>query len=165
MHLWQRVVALAVAGVLFVLTQVPGWAQSDIPEPDPVPVTVTLTTDKIYYRPGEPVILTMTVRNIGSQPVTLLFNASQRYDFLIRHVPTGQVVWQWSLGKQFLWVLGTETLQPGEVRVVKEEWKQLSNANALVPTGFYRLDSVVTSSTPAALPSNPGFIQIGRRLF
>ena len=165
MHLWQRVVALAAASVLFASTQFPVWAQADPSEPEPVPVIVTLTTDKVYYRPGEPVIVTMTVRNIGSDPVTLRFNSSQRYDFFARQVPSGQVVWQWSFGKYFLWVLGAETLLPGETRVLTEEWKQQTNSNAQVPTGIYRLDGVVTCSTPAAISSNPAFIQIGRRLF
>jgi hypothetical protein len=161
MTLWRSLLSLAVASVLFAICPATGWAQAT----EPVPVTVTLTTDKVYYRLGDPVVMTMTIRNVGTQPVTLKFNSSQRYDFFVRHIPTNQVVWQWSFDRFFLWVLGGETLQPGETRVVKEEWRQSKNGGGQVPTGTYRLDGIVTSFDPAAIPSNPTFIQIGLRLF
>jgi hypothetical protein len=131
----------------------------------PPPIVVTLTTDKVYHRPGEAVVMTMTVRNVGLEPILLQFGSSQRFDFFVRHVPSNEVVWQWSFGRQFLWVMGGETLEPGETRIFKEEWKQVNNANAKVPTGLYKLEGVVTSYEPAALLSNPAFIQIARRLF
>jgi hypothetical protein len=135
------------------------------------PVTVTLATDRVYYRTGEPVVMRLTIRNVGTEPVTLNFSSSQRYDFVVRHVVTGEVVWNWSFDRYFLWVLGAVTLDPGETWVIAEEWKQQTNPGNQVRTGIYRLEGVIPTWSPELnweprpLLSSWSFIQIGRRLF
>jgi Intracellular proteinase inhibitor len=165
MRFWTRYLTLAAASVLLALVAAPVRAQMNEPIPDPVPLTITLTTDGAFYRSGQVVQMKMTIRNLGAEPITLRFNTSQRYDFVVRRVPDGAVVWQWSFNRYFLLSLGAETLAPGESREVIEVWNQQTNAGQPVPTGTYRLEGIVTSSDPAPLLSNPTFIQIGRRLF
>jgi Intracellular proteinase inhibitor len=164
MRFWTRFLTLAAAGVLLGLGAAPVRAQSTEPIPDPVPLTITLTTDGVYYRSGQPVRIKMVIRNNGVAPITLRFNTSQRYDFLVRRVPDRAVVWQWSFNRYFLLTLGAETLDPGETREVAEVWNQQTNAGQPVLTGIYRLEGIVTSFDPAPLLSNPTFIQIGLRL-
>jgi hypothetical protein len=163
MRLWTGVLSLALASVLMIVGMLPARAQM-MDEPEPLPVTVSLATDRIYYRPGEPVVMRITVRNVGTETVTLRFPSSQRYDFVVRHI-TGEVVWQWSANRYFLWVLGAETLEPGETRVITEEWKQQNNLGNQVRTGIYRLESVLPTWEPEPMLSNWSFIQVGRRLF
>lgn len=162
---WTGVLSLAVASVLIFAGLLPARAQTETPERLPPPVTVTLTTDRVYYRPGEPVVMRLVLRNVGTEPVTLFFPSSQRYDFVVRHITTGEVVWNWSFDRYFLFVMGAETLAPGETRVMTEEWKQQTNAGSQVRTGIYRLESVLPTWDPEPMPSNWTFIQIGRRLF
>jgi hypothetical protein len=165
------VLSLALASVLMFAGMLPARAQMVLPQPAASPVTVTLSTDRVYYRPGEPVVMRLTIRNTGTEPVTLHFSSSQRYDFAVRNVVTGELVWNWSFDRYFLWVLGAETLEPGETRVIAEEWKQQSNLGNQVRTGIYRLEGVLPTWTPEPdwepnpMLSNWSFIQIGRRLF
>jgi hypothetical protein len=165
MRHWTGVFSLAVASVLMIAGMRPARAQMGTPQPSSPPVTVTLSTDRVYYRPGEPVVMRITVRNVGTEPVTLRFPSSQRYDFVVRHITTGEVVWQWSFNRYFLWVLGTETLEPGEMRVLQEEWKQQTNLGNQVKTGIYRLEAVLPTWEPEPMLSNWSFIQVGRWLF
>jgi Intracellular proteinase inhibitor len=120
------------------------------------PVAVTLTTDRVVYLPGQPVRMTLTLRNMGTTPVTLRFANSQTYDLRIRHVPSGAVVWQWSWHRVFLQVLLEQTLLPGETREVIAVWMPQ------VPPSCYRVEAVVTSYDPGPFASNPRWVQIGR---
>lgn len=138
--------------------------ETDQPSSPPT-VTVSLATDRIYYRAGDPVLMRMTIKNVGTEPTTLRFGSSQRFDFVVRHITTGEVVWQWSFDRYFLWVLGGATLQPGESWVITEEWKQQNNGGNQVRTGIYRLEGVLPIWDPGPMMSNWSFIQIGRRLF
>lgn len=173
MRRWAGVLSLVLASVVCVagaparaqMVFAPGAAIVQEPVAPPPPIMVTLATEKVYYRPGEPVVMRLVVRNVGAHPVTLRYGSSQRYDFLVRHVPSGEVVWQWSFNRYFLWVLGAETLEPGETRIVMEEWRQQSNAGGPVRTGIYRLEALLPTYEPDPLPSNWTFITIGRRLF
>ena len=70
---------------------------------------------------GAPVELTLEVTNTSDRPVTLHFNTSQRYDFLI-HDAAGKEMWTWAQERMFLQVLGQEDLQPGATKTYKERF-------------------------------------------
>lgn len=170
MRVWTGMQSLALASVLMIVGMLPARAQVIGTDAPPPSVKVSLSTDRVYHRPGEPVVMKMTIRNVGIDPVTLHFSSSQRYDFVVRNVVTGEVVWNWSFNRYFLWVLGAATLQPGETWVIAEEWKQQNNLGNQVKTGIYRIESVLPAWQldpwePAAILSNWSFVQIGRRLF
>lgn len=75
-------------------------------------LTVWLVADKARYAPGEPIVLTLAVRNAGAAPVTLEFSSSQRSDFTIED-SAGTVLWRWAAERMFAQVLGEETVRPG----------------------------------------------------
>jgi hypothetical protein len=84
-------------------------------------LVITLTTDKPRYAPGEPVGLTLRVRNVGGAPVTLAFSSGQRYDFTIADA-TGRLVWRWGADRMFVQMLGAETLAPGGTLEYREDY-------------------------------------------
>jgi len=55
----------------------------------------------------------LRLRNTTGEAVELFFPTAQRQDFIVRN-PHGDVVWQWSEGKTFAQVAGTEHIT-GEV--------------------------------------------------
>jgi LPXTG-motif cell wall-anchored protein len=139
--------ALVVTSVAFAT---PAFAQQ------PTDVKVTLATDKATYAPGEPVNLTLSVTNNGSQPADLLFNNGQEIDYFA--MQNGQEVWRWSIGKFFTQNVHTVTLAPGETKTYEDQWLQIANGGQ-APDGQYEMSGVVT--TGPGLPSNVVTITIG----
>lgn len=105
---------LALALLLSVLT---GVHRARAVQPEALEVTLTL--DRSAYEPGMPIAFTIRVRNLSSQPVTLTFPTSQRFDVVIRR---DVEVSRWSQDKFFLQVQGTETWLPGQEIVYSDQW-------------------------------------------
>lgn len=82
-----------------------------LPRTPSVPLELAITVQKSQAEAK----LTLTVKNKGTQPITLDFNTSQRFDFMAREAGTQHLYWRWSFGQYFLMVLGRETLEPGAV--------------------------------------------------
>ena len=59
------------------------------------PLQVSLATDKVMYRAGEPIELTLRVTNRSSRDTVLQFSSGQRYEFQIID-ETGATQWTWS---------------------------------------------------------------------
>lgn len=70
---------------------------------------ISMTTDKMSYSVGEPVIMTLKIFNYTEEDVVFHFNNSQRYDFIIED-EEGNEIWRLSKDMMFAMVLGTETL-------------------------------------------------------
>lgn len=85
----------------------------------PEALEVILTLDRSAYEPGMPIAFTIRVRNRGTQPVTLAFPTSQRFDVVIRR---DVEVSRWSQDKVFLQVQGSETWLPGQEIVYSDQW-------------------------------------------
>ncbi len=85
----------------------------------PEALEVMLNLDRSAYEPGMPIAFTIRVRNLSSQPVTLTFPTSQRFDVVIRR---DVEVSRWSQDKAFLQVQGTETWAPGQEIVYSGQW-------------------------------------------
>lgn len=101
-------------------------------------LTVRLATDKTTYESGETIELELVLENGGSEPVTLEFTTSQRYDFEIRNVDD-EVVWRWSDEMGFAQVLGSEIVEPGGRLRYEEEFSMALDA------GTYRVIGYITA--------------------
>lgn len=112
----------------------------------PPDVRISLTTDRVSYRPGEPVGMTLRVANDSDREVTLRFSSGQRYDFAIRDDRDVEV-WRWSEDRGFVQMLGEERLPGGDELVYREEF-----LGRLEP-GTYELVGTLTSSDQAASAS------------
>lgn len=100
-------------------------------------VLAVLGTDKDFYMPGEPVRMFFYVTNISSQPFTLVFPTTQRYDFSVTGV-TGEA-WRWSHDRLFAQVTERISVQPGELLAYSEVWPQVDNNGLRIRPGIYRV--------------------------
>ena len=117
-------------------------------------VTRTIRTDKIEYKPGETVRLTLRLANPLAEALTLPFSSGQRYDFVVTN-EAGVEVWRWSHDRMFTMALGSETLQPGDERVYEAAWDQKpSAAGTTVTPGRYTVVGTITTG-PERLSSYP----------
>lgn len=67
----------------------------------------------------------LAVTNTGDDPVDLSFRTSQRAEFTVYPADAGtetEPVWQASEGRMFAQMLGSETVEPGEEVVYRDEW-------------------------------------------
>ena len=108
-------------GIAALLCQVRGVASAQNAQPQgdddrSVPVQVTVKTEKQTYRSGDPVKITLTVKNTQKSDVALRFSSGQQYDIEIRRGKTknGEKVWQWSEGRMFTMALISTKLAPGK---------------------------------------------------
>ncbi|ABZ85307.1 peptidoglycan-binding domain protein, putative [Heliomicrobium modesticaldum Ice1] len=111
-----------------------GESCGDLPRPPRHRITrvidnirYTLYTNKAVYRPGEPVLITFLKTNVSTEPITLNYPSSQRYDLSIDLGLSGIEVWRWSRGRSFNPVAETIVLQPAEYQAFQETWNQSSN--------------------------------------
>jgi len=97
---------------------------------------ISMTTDKISYSVGEPIIITLKIFNYTEEEITFHFNTGQRYDFIIEDVE-GNEVWRWSEDRMFAMMLGEEVLGPTnpEVTYIGEYTNNLS-------PGYYKITGI-----------------------
>ena len=106
----------------------------------------TLEAAQQVYKTGEPVRMSLTVENTGSQPETLRFSSGQQYDFTVTQA--GSEIWRWSADRFFIQALTQFTLAPGAKRTFAESWAQKDNDGRQVKPGEYQVQSVLTLSGP-----------------
>lgn len=99
---------------------------------------VQVVTDKPAYRPGEPIVLSLTVLNPTGRPITLEFSSAQRYDFVIEQVGGGEV-WRWGADQMFAQMIGEQTVPPTWQVDYSERY-----AGNLTP-GTYRARGILTT--------------------
>ncbi len=105
------------------------------------PIQVTVTTDKPFYLQGQPVLMTLTMKNVSSSLVTVKFPTAQRFDFVITYQSDpSKEVYRWSRGKVFAQVLGSIPLAPGQA----VSWRVVTTPI----TGLFTLTGIV-ASTPS----------------
>ena len=78
---------------------------------------ISMSTDKMNYSVGEPIIITLKIFNYTEEEITFHFNTGQRYDFIIKD-EEGKEIWRWSKDMMFAMVLGEETLGPTNTEVI-----------------------------------------------
>ena len=100
---------------------------------------ISMTTDKIRYSVGEPIIITLKIFNYTEEEITFHFNTSQRYDFITED-EKGNEIWCWSKDMMFAMVLGEEILGPTntEITYTAEYKDKLSS-------GYYKITGILVA--------------------
>ena len=150
--------AAASSATARLVTGVAPAAQQTGRAPERRGVTLRAATDKNVYGPGEPVRITLTVRNSGRQPLVLSFASAQRFDITAtaqsapppgrprRAAPAAPAaVWNWSHGQMFAQMLGTMELRPGQTQTWTARWDQRNNQGRPFPRGRCVLHARLTN--------------------
>lgn len=97
---------------------------------------ISMSTDKMNYSVGEPIIITLKIFNYTEEEITFHFNTGQRYDFIIKD-EEGKEIWRWSEDRMFAMMLGEEVLGPTnpEVTYIGEYTNNLS-------PGYYKITGI-----------------------
>ena len=97
---------------------------------------ISMTTDKMSYSVGEPIVMTLKIFNYTEEDIVFHFNTSQRYDFIIED-EEGNEIWRWSQDTMFAMVLGEETLGPDNPEIIYTvEYKGKLNSGYFEVTGI-----------------------------
>jgi hypothetical protein len=96
------------------------------------PVSLTLSADRSTIAPGQPVHLTLTVTDTGTQDVSFAVGPSGSGFYA---VSKSKFVWRSNWGYQPMFVL-LETLHPGQSYTLHSTWNGLANlSGARNPSG------------------------------
>src|SRR5262249_28084356 len=128
---WGAVLVLVVA--VLSLPRPPGSAATT------PSFSLTLATDKATYQRGERIGMTLRLTS-ATETVRLEFPTSQRFDFTLRDA-RGARVWQWSEGRMFGQVLGSETLGPARTQIVYD-----AEFQGELPPGRYQLEGAILAT-------------------
>ncbi len=104
-------------------------------------LTCYLSTDRSQYRPGQTVVMNITVANPFNEPVTLQFTSGQTYDFVIWD-SNDQNVWQWSDDKVFTMALQQRELAAGDSYQVSTRWT-VPEGETKLPPGLYHVNGII----------------------
>jgi hypothetical protein len=109
---------------------------------------------------GQPVPMTLRIRNTKHQAITLYLQGRPVAFDLVVERADGEVVWRRLEGAVVSAILGVRTLGPGEVLDLKESWKQETRTGARARPGEYRVSgSVLTEGKP--IRAGPVPLRIG----
>jgi len=98
---------------------------------------------------GQPVPMTLRLRNTLDRPITLYLQGRPVAFDLVVEQSEGAVIWRRLEGAAASAILGVRTLAPGEVLDFKESWDQRSRAGRQVRPGKYSVSgSVLTDGEP-----------------
>ena len=98
---------------------------------------ISITTDKMSYSVGEPIVMTLKIFNYTKEDINFHFNTSQRYDFIIED-EEGSEIWRWSQDMMFAMVLGEETLGPTNTEITyTAEYKDKLSSGYCKVTGIF----------------------------
>ena len=118
----------------------PGATSTATPTPSAPPFTfegpvgLDLAPYGVFHNQGEPGLLTITVA--ASEPITLHYRTTQRYEIVITNSEGGEV-WRWSKGKAFGEVLEEVSLGKIDFLTSNESGDQLDNDGQPVPAANY----------------------------
>ncbi|MEW5977143.1 MAG: BsuPI-related putative proteinase inhibitor [Acidobacteriota bacterium] len=92
--------------------------------------------------------LSLKVRNPTDSFLSLFFDTSQTYDFVIREKETGLEIWRWSKGSFFSRVRRNVALRPEEVWSYTEVWNFKDNERNDIKQGVYEVTGVLATREP-----------------
>ncbi len=101
---------------------------------------LSVQTNKRYYKLGEEVHLTFTVRNDSENPVKLKFNSAKVFDFSIVSIQTGKLVYLYSKSKEFAQVITYLEIPARGKKTFTFVWNQKSNTGQEVTVGDYMVN-------------------------
>jgi uncharacterized protein (DUF58 family) len=118
----------------------------------------TLSVPQATYASGAPIPMTLTVQNVGSQPVAMVMPTAMLVD--ARSLTGGQSVWQQSRNQAVASVVTPLTLAPGETRTFGPAgltWDQRTNGTPGSPVapGQYALRAWLTPGTVNGIAVSP----------
>jgi hypothetical protein len=113
----------------------------------------TLTTNRTSYRPGQPVALKFTIRNITKKPTHYDFSTSQQFDVTVADAQ-GNTVWDWAHGRVFASVITQIILKPGQEQSYRVVWDGNGPQGRPVAPGTYTLNARMTSNNRPAITGN-----------
>ncbi|MGQ9523671.1 MAG: BsuPI-related putative proteinase inhibitor [Armatimonadota bacterium] len=128
------------------------------PKARPAVLRVDLTTDKSAYSLGEPVMVTLTISNLGGTPAELTFPTGQKYEFTASRA--GREVWRWSAGRVFTQAVQRMSVRPGEEISFRERWNQTDSDGDRVPPGRYRISGWLTAEGREEMTRSSAEIEI-----
>lgn len=123
-------------------------------------LVVTAITDKSNYLVGEPVVVTVWIKNIGDEDITIVFPSAQLADFNVYN--EGEIIYKWSSGKVFASVLTPVTIPCGvTVKLLEDEWEQIDSEGNQVPVGNYDIRGwMVWANNHPEIHAEPVYIRI-----
>src|SRR3712207_6353997 len=112
------------------------------------PLSVVIVLERSAYRSGEPIVFTVRVSNVSSQPVTVNFATSQRIDVFLQSEAVE--IDRLSRARSFTQVMGQQTWTPGQIVTFPDSWQPRSTllpsstsaaTDQPVPRGVFRISA------------------------
>ena len=128
-----------------------------------LPLVGKVVTDKKEYALGESVHFLFTITNTGKDPVTLTFNTSQIYDFVI--MKDNKIIFKWGIERMFAQVI-TQVTVPGEgTKAFSVSWDMVDSKGNKVDTGtytvkFYLVNNYGVEATTTFVIGTPSFVPV-----
>jgi hypothetical protein len=116
----------------------------------------TEAADKSVYAPGEPVQLTFTYQNVGTQSMTFATHCKP-LDYKV--FQGGTLVYHWNGGASGCGGTTPVTLAPGESATLQATWSQISDTGTQVPSSQYTIKMWLSTSSS---PNNGGIPDIAQ---
>ncbi|MBI3270003.1 MAG: hypothetical protein HYZ53_13335 [Planctomycetes bacterium] len=140
------------AGVLFTLALAVGlvgggaasWAQEEGAEKGAPAAQASPVKLALGLKENNGVaVFSLEVSNKAPTPQNLSFASSQKYDFVVTQVATGEIVWKWSDQQVFTQEAQTKSVESSQAWNVNEAWYYKD-----VPEGMYAVTAVLTTNPP-----------------
>jgi hypothetical protein len=107
-------------------------------------VDLQVSTDKLRYKVGEPIKVTLKATNIQEKDAYLKFTSGQRFDFYLYKDGGKEAVYTWSANKSFVSSLSTIKLKMAERETYQTE---IGPEMGELKPGNYRLKAHLTNSS------------------
>jgi hypothetical protein len=108
-------------------------------------VTFRASTNKKTYKPGEPVIVTMRVRNVSRAEQVLQFSTARSFDIMVSPQNRTAPIWHWSRGRMFAQMMRDVSLAPGQSQVFTATWNRIGDDDKAVAPGTYQVAARLTT--------------------
>jgi Intracellular proteinase inhibitor len=106
----------------------------------------TIETDRKTYPVGTPVNITVSLVNMGQNPVTLVSASGHQYEIVIISARIRVYAHQGGL-----WATGAHILNRGQVLTFQHTWTQQGRQGNQVPRGIYDVVGYVPAMMPPPL--------------
>ena len=111
-------------------------------------------------RTGEPVPITLRVRNLGKRPRELnLAGRPTAFDVTVTRTD-GSVVWRRLEGATIPGILGIQVLEPGGMLEFKDTWDQRTQRGEQAGPGWYTVEGALLTDSPTPLKIGPASLRL-----
>lgn len=141
---------LLVVAIVMVAAWYPAGARGQTP-----PVQFSVTTDRVAYTMGAPLLFTVTVTNLGTEAVTLTFPSGSIFDLTVTSVGrTPLPVWRLSEGRFVTQAVTSRTIAAGDRLVLPAQWDQRTRLDVNTPSGVYTVTAtLMIAGRPLSAPA------------